>query len=171
MRKTIAIFFVFSVFLFSGSLYAEKKGSEIVIHKMDGQQANGELIAVKEDSLLLMEKATGSDVSARIGDIRKVKIVKKSKALLGAGLGSVVVGGAGAIIGAAQGSESVFDFTTGEKAMIFGGIFGLTGLILGGVVGAAAGADKTNHFDGSSDLVIKAYLNELRKKARITDFQ
>ena len=60
---------------------------------------------------------------------------KKSKALLGAGLGLVVAGGAGAIIG------------------------------------AAAGIDKTYHFEGRSDLVIKAYLNELRKKARVTAFQ
>jgi len=63
MRKTIAMFFVFSLLCLSGSLYAEKKGAEIVVQKIDGQQARGELIAVKEDSLLLMEKESGVDMS------------------------------------------------------------------------------------------------------------
>ena len=80
MRKTVAVLLVFSLLLISGRLYAEKKGAEIVIHKMDDQQVKGELIAVKQNSLLLKESGSGVDVSVRVGDIRKVTIVKKSKA-------------------------------------------------------------------------------------------
>jgi len=48
-----------------------------------GQQIEGELITVKPNSLLLLD-TEGKDVSIDIGDIKVIRIVKKSKALLGA---------------------------------------------------------------------------------------
>ena len=169
MRKTIAVFLVFSLLCLSGSLYAEKKGAEIVIHKKDGQQAKGELIAVKEDSLLLMENVTGADVSVRVDDIKKVTIVKKSNALIGAGMGLLILGGGGAVIGLAQGGDWLF--SAEDMALIYGAIFGLIGLLAGGIGGAMDGIDKTIQFEGISDPTIRVILIELRKKARITDFQ
>lgn len=94
MKKTIALFRIFSLFTLSGNLYAkERRGVELVIEKKDGQQIKGELIAIKESSLLLMDSETGADVSVDVGNISTVKIVKKSKALKGAGIEFLTFGG------------------------------------------------------------------------------
>jgi hypothetical protein len=51
-----------------------------VVTKTDGQQIKGKLIAVKPSSLLLLDSLTDADVSARIEEIRVVKIARKSRA-------------------------------------------------------------------------------------------
>ena len=97
MRKTIAVFLVFSLLWLSGGLFAEKKGAEIVIQKKDGQRIKGELIAVKKDSLLLMEERYGEDITVGIEDIEMIKIVKKSKAGMGALFGLLAGGAIGGV--------------------------------------------------------------------------
>ena len=80
MKKIIALLLVFSIICLYGNLYAkERRGAELVIQKKDGQQAKGELIAVKKNSLLLKDSQTGADVSIAIEDITKIKIARKSK--------------------------------------------------------------------------------------------
>ena len=166
MKKTIAVFLVFSLFWLSASLYAEKKGAEIVIDEMNGQQITGELITVKENSILLMEKKSGADVSVQVQNIRKVIIVKKSKALLGLGLGFLVGFAIPVAYSVAEGSiES--GMALGAGAIIFGPI----GAVLGGLLGEASGTDEQIQFEDKSDSEIKEILEKLRKKARVPDFQ
>jgi len=70
MRKFIALFMVFSILSLSGNLIAkERRGAELMVDKKDGQQVRGELIAVKQDSLLLLERESGADVSVDIEEI------------------------------------------------------------------------------------------------------
>jgi hypothetical protein len=78
--------------------FPEKKQGAIVITKKDGQQIEGELITVKPNSLLLLD-TEGKDVSVDIADIKVIRIVKKSKALLGAGLELLIGGVRGTLAG------------------------------------------------------------------------
>ena len=85
-KKIVSLLLVFSLVAFSGNLTAqqswvgrqEKKGAKLKVEKNDGQQVTGELIAVKEDSLLLLDSETISDLSVDIKDIKAITIVKKS---------------------------------------------------------------------------------------------
>ncbi|OGD19423.1 MAG: hypothetical protein A2W03_12755 [Candidatus Aminicenantes bacterium RBG_16_63_16] len=97
-NKILLLAVVFSSLTCSGKLMAkERRGAELVITKADGQQIIGELIAVKQGSLLLLDSRSGTDLSVNVGDLRDVKIVKKSKFWQGAGVGLL----AGAFFGAA----------------------------------------------------------------------
>jgi len=71
----------------------EKRGAELIVNMKDGQSVRGELITVKENSILLLEQGSGADVTVDIEDIGVIEIVKKSKLLPGAGLGESGFGG------------------------------------------------------------------------------
>jgi len=97
MKKFTALILVFSLIMLSVNLYAkERRGAKLIVTKKDGQQVEGELITVKPSSLLLLN-TEGKDVSVDIRDIKVIRIVKKSKALLGAGLGLIILGGGTAL--------------------------------------------------------------------------
>ncbi|TET74596.1 MAG: hypothetical protein E3J56_02085 [Candidatus Aminicenantes bacterium] len=77
--KFIALLIVFSLIMLSVNLYAkEKRGAKLSIFKKDGQKIKGELIAVKKDSLLLLESESGADVSVYVKDIIEIRTVKKA---------------------------------------------------------------------------------------------
>jgi hypothetical protein len=64
MKKFISLFLVVSILLLSMPLKAkERKGADLIIQKTDGTQVRSELIAVKENSLLLLERDSGAHVS------------------------------------------------------------------------------------------------------------
>jgi len=54
----------------------QKHGIKLIVQKRDGQEIRGELIAVKHNSLLLLEFE--SEVSIEIIDIKVIKVIKKS---------------------------------------------------------------------------------------------
>jgi len=158
--------------MLSTNLYAkERQGAKLIITKTDGQQIRGELITVKPNSLLLLS-ITGRDVSVDIADIKVIKIVKKSKAGLGAGIGA----GIGFAIGA--GLVTILNLSLAEYDRIswfyvplFGAICSLPSLLIGAMLGAGAGTDKTIQIEGMTDLEIQETLDKLRKKARIRDYK
>jgi hypothetical protein len=70
MKKFTDLFLVFCILALSGNLFAkERKGADLIIQKKEGQQVRGELIAVKENSLLLLERESGADMPVDIGDV------------------------------------------------------------------------------------------------------
>ena len=173
MKKFISLFLVFSILALSGNLFAkERRGDELIIQKTDGTQVRGELIAVKQTSLLLLEQDSGADVTVDIGDIGIIKTVKKSKLWIGAGYEFLI----GIVIGAIVG-VTLFDDPTSREitaegwaaigALVGGGV----GLLIGGIIGAASRKDKTIQIEGKSDSEIQEILEELRKKARVKNFQ
>ena len=193
-NKFIALFLAFSSMMLSANLSAkERRGAELIIQRIGDQVRQvkktrlegtpwetsvitgiwGELIAVKQDSLLLLD-AGGKDLSVNIADIKVIKIVKKSKAGKGALYGLLIGGAAGALLGFSSGDDpydNFFSFTAEQKALIGGASLGITGLILGGIAGLTPGKDKTIHFEGMTDLEIEEALDKLRKKARIRDYK
>jgi hypothetical protein len=171
-KKLINLFLVISLLIFSMTLTAkERRGSEVVVHFKDGQQVRGELIAVKQNSLLLKESEKGTDVSVEVSEIKVIIIVKKSKAVTGAIVGGVV----GVIGGVALGYASEYS-EYGEIAhpstLVKAGLFlGAVCAIAGMLVGIPLGIDQTVQIEGKTDPDINKLLEDLRKKARVTEFQ
>ena len=125
----------------------------------------GELITVKENSLLLLN-SEGADISVDMKDIRVIKIVKKSNLLVGAGVGFLIVGVPGALY------LTAYPGTDSQRWLyaLGGASLGLYSAIIGGIIGAIAGKDKTIQIERKSDSEIKRILENLRKKARIPDY-
>jgi hypothetical protein len=167
-KKLIALFLIFSLAMLSVNLYAkEKRGAKLLITKKDGGQIKGELITVKPNSLLLLD-SEGKDVSIDIVDIKVIRVVKKSKALLGAGLGIVVGGGGGALL---SGSGYKMSMDSGERRLLLGAFGVAAGLLIGVITGALLGTDKTIQIEGMTDLEIQDTMDKLRKQARIRDYR
>jgi hypothetical protein len=171
MKKLIALVLVISFIGMNCATYekgeginlepGQEPGAKLIIQKKDGRQVKGELIAVKQNSLLLLD-TEGKDESIDIADIGIIRIVKKSKALK---YGLLVGGGLGLIGGISQIGEEEHGFI---PTFIDGFIFGA---LIGVIAGAVAGTDKTIQIEGKSEAEIKEVLVELRKKARVPDFQ
>ncbi len=166
MKKFISLFLVFSLLALSVNLYAkERRGAKLIITKKDGQQVQGELITVKPNSLLLLN-TEGKDVSVGIADIKVIRIVKKSKALLAAGLGFLI----GAAVGAAVGGslEAGWVEMGIEISALMGGF---AFAIVAGFIVSSRGKDKIIQIEGMSNLEIRETLDKLRKKARIRKYK
>lgn len=179
MAKKILAILLVVILIFPISLIAkERRGANLVVEKKNGLWVKGELITVKPNSLLLLSNY-GTDVSVGISDIKVIKIEKKSKWSHGLLIGA----GAGAIIGLVSYQEpepsvSIWDSRTsmwelfpdfGRASYVL--IGGLIGGLIGLVVGAAVGADKTIQVEGRTESEIRRIMEDLRKKARVSDFQ
>ena len=187
-KKFISLFLVFSLMALSVNLYAkERRGAKLIIQRRGDQVQTrykdtpwetsamtgirGELIAVKPNSLLLLD-TEGKDVSVDIADIKVITIVwKKSKALLGGAIGF----GAGALL-----APFLFSFLFPAFHEEYGvpGILliempvgSAIGAITGALIGGNAGRDKIIQIEGMSDSEIQEALDKLRKKARIRDYK
>ncbi len=156
MKKFTALFLVFSLLALSSNLLAkERRGANLVITKKDSRQVKGELIAVKENSLLLLDSESGADVSIDIADIRIIRIVKK-----GALYGLAIGGGWGLLEGITGGGEGTVFETF------------LEGIVLIGIpLGLILGKDKKIQIEGMTDSEIQEILEKLRKKARVKNAQ
>jgi len=165
MKRAISLLLIFSLLILSGNLYAKKKGATLVIQKTDRRQVKGELITVKKDSLLLKDSQSGAVVTVEVGNIRAITIVKKSKVMLGGGLGFLTGGLTVFLIG------TITDPEESGANLAFGALGGILGFFVGLVVGSFFGNDKTIQIEGKSDSEIKDILEDLRKKARIPNFQ
>jgi len=156
---------VFSFFVCTGNLAAkERHGAELVIQKQDGQQVSGELIAVKENSLLLLESETGADISIDIDEIIVITVVKESK--VGAGLlaGGVV----GATVGFVLINQDYWLPVTKSGLFYLSVAVGVLGGIL---TGAGMGRDYAYKIEGKKPEELKNILKELRSEARLTNVQ
>ncbi len=188
MKKFTALFLILSLLeincatIKSSTMekrFPEKQGARLLITKRDWQQVEGELIAVKPTSLLLLN-TEGKDMTVFISDIRTIRIVKKSKFFQTLGMGVLIGAVTGAIIGFAQGeTESALGgsileggtLTAGENALIFGAIFGFLGFFTGVAMGLASGGDEKIQIEGKSEKKIRKTLDYLRKKARVRDYK
>ena len=171
MRKSIALvvslFLVFSILNLQAK---ERKGAEVIISTKDGLDVRGELIAVKESSLLLMEKDSGVDIAVDIGHVNVITIEKNSKLLLGAGIGASVgvVFGSGYII--FTHSDSHWLWERAKNAGLVGAAGAGIGALIGGIVGAAMSGNERIQITQKTSAEIKEILKKLRKKARVPDY-
>ena len=182
MKKLIALVLVITFIGMNCATYekgeginlepGQKPGAKLVIQKKDGEQIRGELIAVKKDSLLLKDSQTGADVAVDITETETIKIVRKSKAGKGALYGGLITFFIGYGIGVFMDEEGGDDDIPAPlTAIIFGAIVAPIGILLGAFIGIYAGTDKTIQIKGKSEAEIKSILDDLRKKAKVPDFQ
>jgi hypothetical protein len=174
MRKAISLFLVFSILALSMPLTAkERKGADLIVQRTDGTQVRGELIAVKQSSLLLMERDSGADVTVDIEEISVITIAKKWKAGNGFLIGSIV----GAVSGAGFAAYMMANPIFGKSEFQVGGLIGATlisGLVVGVIgilISGLSSKDKIIQFEGMSDSEIQEILEKLRKKARVRNAQ
>jgi len=164
--KLAATVLAFLILVLPGALSArERRGANLVITLKNGQQVEGELIAVKPDSLFLLNFA-GTDQSVDLVGIRSIRIYRKSKAGLGAACGALA---GGLILGIAASDPHL-------GGPVFGGFVAMGGGACGGIIGFGAGAlagiDKTIQLERKSGLEDRARaLAYLRNKARIRDYK
>jgi hypothetical protein len=150
----------------------QKPGARVIIQKTDGQHIEGELIAVKDDSLLLKEQESGADVTVGISDISVIKIVKGAKSSKGALAGGLIGAGIGIAILHVSDAELASDPEGGIGANLMVGLLGaIPGALLGALAGPALISDKKYQIEGVTERQIQWALNELRKEARIPNFQ
>ena len=142
----------------------EKRGAELVISKKDGAVVKGELLAVKEEDLIIMDESTPGGVTVSLKDARSVKVVKHGQTVLV--LGSAFIGGA---IGAATGYAT----QTGQHGLLAGylkgpaaGIGAGIGVLAGALVGAMIGSDKTLKIANADPGSIRSVIDQLRPLAR-----
>jgi len=179
-KKFLSVFLVFSLMMLSVNLYArEKRGAMLLITKMDGTQFQGELIAVKQNSLLILVPG-GKDVSFDIEEIKRIEVKRISKfwtmVVIGGGIGTLIGGGIGVARGLAEDDELLTPAAAAVLGgMIYASIGGTAGALLGALIGVIAGAPagkyKKIQIDGMTDLEVSDALDYLRKKARIRDYK
>jgi len=173
MGRIMSLLVIFSLLGLSGNLMAgERRGATLVVQKKDGAQEKGELIAVKQNSILLLGYSSRADVSIDVPDIKTIRIEGKSRVWTGLGYGFLIGGGVGAGIGLLSGNDTSgwFRFTAGGKAVLLGIMFGVAGGIIGLVAGGLTGIDQTIQIEGKSDAAVQALLMDLKPKARIPDY-
>jgi len=171
-KKFISLLLAFSLMLLPVSLYADRKeGVRVLITEKDGTTIEGELIAVKEDSLLILTRWAKWDRTIKVVDIDVILIVGKSEALLYSVTGLLV----GGIVGVAYGIKKAK--AQAEPAPFYlvqagyGFIFGLIGFAIGMIGGTAMGVDETIQIDGLSERGLEETLKYLRTKARISNYE
>jgi hypothetical protein len=162
MKKFVSLFLVFSMLTLSVPLTAkERKGADLIVQRKDGTQVRGELIAVKVNSLLLMERESGTDVSIDISEIKTSRIHRNT----------LIPATIGLIAGIVVGTEVSSQIESTQFMDLTPSIVGLGIALAGLVIGAAAGADTTIQIEGKSKLEIQEILGKLRKKARVKNSQ
>ena len=179
--KYFVFVLIFVLIAFPSELLTkERRGAKLQIQKKDNTFLTGELIAVKTESLLLVDQDTAADISVALDEIDTIEILKKPKVLFGAGMGLLF----GAAIGTASGfilgddeprlGDEQGDFktrTASEKALVNSILFGLIGLIGGGIVGADMGKTETIYFNDLTPEEKTKTLQKLSSKARIPDIK
>ena len=165
-KKFLSLFLVFSLMMLSVNLYAkERRGAKISVLKKGGQKIKGELIAVKEDSLLLLESESGADVSVNVKDIIEIRTVKKSQVKTGLILGLII-----GVIGGMLWALGPIEFLEGGESRP-GGLLVIGGAtLIGGAIGHSVGS-KRYVFTTMTEWEIQEALDYLRKKARIRDYK
>jgi hypothetical protein len=168
-KNFISLFLIISLLILPMTLTAkERRGADLIIQKTDDQQVRGELIAIKESSLLLKEHNSGADVHVDVSDISVIMVERKPKTLLYGSLGLLC----GMMVGAAVGKATEPNDNDKDLSGAIGSIIGtILGSFIGISWGLSAGENTIILVYEMSPEEIKKELKELRKKARVPDFQ
>jgi hypothetical protein len=134
-----------------------RQGASLVVTRIDGSSAAGELIAVRQDSLLLL--SAGKDLTVDLADIETVRVLRKSRTLLFAGLGGALglAGMTGLVL--SGGDDVDFGF---RKVLAGGGI----GLLAGAIAGTVKGIDQEFRVAGRPAAEVSRYWIKLSAHSR-----
>lgn len=140
-----------------------RRGSTVVLIMTDGSLVKGELLAVKANALLIYDQDTNLGKSIDLGQVTQVKVLKKSKFLLGFAIGFGVLFGP-CLYGYVQ--------SHGQGLLGLDMIFGLSAIpgLCGGIIGALASADKKLSLAEKPSQAFQKNLKRLKRYARELDF-
>ena len=141
----------------------ERRGAELVVTRLDGSQVSGELIAVKRDSLLLLNNV-GRDESIDLADIKTVKIVRKSRAGLFAGIGGAAGATAGAFVGLYKGGG---DDESGPASIRGGVVYGALGALAGLLADSMVNSDTHFTVAGKTPEAVAGFWDKLQAYSRM----
>jgi hypothetical protein len=161
VKRFVCILIVATLVRPAGLSAKDRKGADIVVTKTDGSQFGGELIAVKRDSLLLL--SAGMDLSIRLADIREVRVVRKSHALLFAGIGAAAGATVGAFVGIyGGGGDDDVGPATIRGAVVIGALGAVAGLLTSSVF------SRDSRFDvaGGRQEAVAEFWDSLRSYSR-----
>jgi len=147
-----------------------RQGTILVLGKKDGRLIRGELLAVKESTLILLNHDNLSQITENIGEIKHIGIEKKSGFLKGLGYGLLIGAASGAALGFLSGNDEsgLFFTTAGQKAWGGALVFGILGASIGGIWGAVKGIDESISLEGISEEELKQVLKKLASQARFS---
>jgi hypothetical protein len=145
-----------------------RRGATLLIQTKGQQPIKGELIAVKWDAILLKLSYSSFETSLDIDDIKIITIMKGTKTGIGAISGFVIGGAIGVFL-----SSSYKGLGSGTPSLKFcyGTFFGFLGGLVGYVIDGDIEGKEIIQIEGKSDSEIKKILEDLRKKARVPNFQ
>lgn len=146
-----------------GLAAGSKRGADLVVSRVDGSKISGELIAVKPDSVLLLDER-GRDVTVEKVEVRSIRVLGRRRTGKGILYGSLIGFSAGAILGAATGK--IDNYSSGASSFLLG----IPAAFLGGLIGLGAGYAKrdgaTMDLAGATHDVQNAFWDRLRELAR-----
>ncbi len=169
LRKLATCLLVAMLVLLPALLPAkERRGAEVTIAWKSGLQVSGELIAVRQDSLLLVNRV-GQDVSVKLAEISSVTVLRKAHGGTGFLVGFLAGAAAGAALGYGRNKGDPSDQHL--AALGLGVLFGALGGLVGAGIGTAAGRDITIVFKGLSEAEVQKAAARLRGMARMKTVQ
>ena len=164
-RKLLLVVLAASLVLDPNALLARgRRGAHIVLSLKDSRQAAGELIAVRGESLLILDSA-GMDRSFDIADVVKLRISKKAKTAPAAIIGGLTGGACGLAYSLVQGRDD--QGIAQAYAIFYGPIGALLGAIIAGSLASTAGKEKVIELESMTESQVRQTLVRLRYAARI----
>lgn len=152
-----------------------RQGGIVQIVGNDGTTVTGELIAVRGNSLLLVEKHSAEGTSIDLTEIRSLDLLRETRAVGGAViglLGGIAIGACvGYLVTPSSSSSWLFPANFG-KAIAAGrgaGIGSLAGLAFGAIIGASKPTQVRLVEEGSCLMTENELLKKLKSIARIHD--
>ena len=146
----------------------QKPGAHVVVTKTDGTVVAGELLMVKDKSLLLMASSGISGEEIKVNEILIVSVKIKGKFLKNVLKGTLFFASLGGIMGAATGWEWG---ATGSDwwswPIAFGGGLGILGMTMGAFSGLVSRSRKDIYFKEKTPRKVKSILKKLKKYARV----
>ncbi len=157
------IFTLSFLLVFPSNLKANSEGIQLEI--ISDRVVKGELLEVKQGSVIMMEHGTKAGITIEFNKIYRITIKRKSKFRKGLFFGLLIGAAVGGIAAIAQGpkDDNVFapDFS---GAAVIG--IAVWGVIIGGIVGLAKGKYKRIYDSEKSKGKLDKVLKKLNKKAR-----
>lgn len=134
-----------------------RRGAELLVTKLDSVQVTGELVAVRPDSLLLF--SAGRDLTVDLADIETVRVLRKSRTLLFAGLGGALglAGTTGLVLSGGNAVDYGF-----RKVLIGTGL----GVLAGAIAGTVEGIDQEFRVAGRPAADVARYWIKLSAHSR-----
>ena len=149
----------------------ERREAQVIVTKRDGTVVQGELLAVRDANVIIMDRSTSGGITVGLQEIQEVKVVRSSKVLKKMGKGFLFGGLIGAGLGFLAWDPDAEGFvlqanTRAGNAMLGAIVVGVVGTMIGGIAGGFSGIDKKITIHSATPEDISRLVVQLRPLAR-----